>query len=192
MHCFIYSHYGNLRLGSRVDVLGWFAGFLAGTLISPGLKLSQFFGFCLCLFPILDKVGSGSHYTHQRLPCACLGLVELWTAGIWGFWAHCLGGVSVPLGMSAAHPWPSTTRVLLEAMPEGIPEPFPSGPLPQVDLAPSTTAQIKPLGAFGCRSLSWWSLWNHQLNEFIFPQSPKVKLCSRELWQGKKRVSLWT
>lgn len=60
-----------------------FAGFLAGTFTSPGLKLSWFFG-ALPLLVLCPRQG-GSHCTHQRLTSARLGLVELRTAGIWAF-----------------------------------------------------------------------------------------------------------
>lgn len=116
MRCCIYSHYGNPKLGSVVDVLG------AQDLLGSWQALSSLqawsylgsLGLCLCLFLVLDKVGSGSRYTHQKLTSACLGFygaVNCWYLGVLWLAGICLpvpgglaalGWVSVLVGISAA------------------------------------------------------------------------------------------
>lgn len=54
---------------------------------------------CLCLFLVLDKVGSGSHYMRQKLTSACLGLGEQYFlldgASVAGLGAACVSGRGV-------------------------------------------------------------------------------------------------
>lgn len=96
-------------------------------------------------------MGSGSHYAHQSLPRSCELLVFGVSVPGWGLTA--LGGVSVPVGISAAQAMAQHQQDAAGSSGCGILEPFPSGSLPQVDLAPSPTVQIKFLGSFDCWNL---------------------------------------
>lgn len=68
MHHRIYSHYGNLRLGSMVDVLGaqnLLGSWPALSSLQAGSQLGSL-RLCLCLFLVLDEVGSGRLYVRQK------------------------------------------------------------------------------------------------------------------------------
>lgn len=163
MHLHIYSHYGNLRLGSTVDALGaqdLLGSWQALSLLQAWSQLGSL-RLCLCLFLVLDKVGSGSRYVHQKLTSACLGLGEQPTAVSWGFCGWPGGCLPAHRGLvdpaQASEPvggkcclghGPAPPRRLLEAV--GTLEMVSSGSLPSGRIKPqpysSSTTQTKVFG----------------------------------------------